>query len=276
MFDQVGTPKMKKIALAAAAISMMFAGAASAADMAPRYAKAPPPVVPIFSWTGFYIGVNAGGGWNERTGDHYCITPGGVVAGAGCSVSLPGTVEASGALAGAQVGYNWQAGNIVFGGEADIQWSGIRESSAFNLACCLPVVAPPGFAATTSQDLRWFGTARGRLGFVVGERGLLYGTAGLIYGEQAVSFSALSPGANYAAASSEIRTGWIAGAGFEYAFTNNLSGKVEAMYYDMGSERIAFLNPGTGFTLNANFDYTGVIARAGLNWKFGGPVVARY
>jgi hypothetical protein len=125
-------PLMKKLALAAAAIFALFAGSASAADMA---VKAPPLAAPVFSWTGFYVGLNAGGGWNERTGDHFCVTPGGVLAGVGCSVSVNGTVEASGALAGGQIGYNWQTGSIVWGGEADIQWSGIKGSSAFNLAC---------------------------------------------------------------------------------------------------------------------------------------------
>ena len=264
---------MKKLALAAAAIFALFAGSASAADMA---VKAPPLAAPVFSWTGFYVGLNAGGGWNERTGDHFCVTPGGVLAGVGCSVSVNGTVEASGALAGGQIGYNWQTGSIVWGGEADIQWSGIKGSSAFNLACCLPVTAPPGFAATSSQDLQWFGTVRGRLGVAVAERGLIYGTAGLIYGEEAISFSAVAPGITYARAASSIRTGWTAGGGFEYAFTNNLSGKVEGLYYDMGRQTISFTSPATNFTLNNSFKYTGVMARAGLNWKFGGPAVARY
>jgi outer membrane immunogenic protein len=267
---------MKQFALAVAAtFAILFAGTASAADLPARtYTKAPPPA-PVFGWTGFYFGVNAGGGWGDRTGDHFCVNPGGVVAGIGCSVTQPGTVQTSGALAGVQAGYNWQSGMIVWGGEADIQWSGIRGSSAFDLACCLPIPAPPPLAAASSQDLRWFGTARGRLGVVVGERGLLYGTAGLIYGEEAVSFTALGP-VNYAAASTSIRTGWIAGGGVEYAFTNNFTGKFEGLYYDMGRQTISFTSPGTLFTLNDAFKYTGVIARAGLNWKFGGPVVAKY
>ena len=82
---------MKKLALTAVAIFALFAGSASAADMA---VKAQPVAVPVFSWTGFYVGVNAGGGWNERTGDHFCVTPAGVLAGTGCSASVNGTVAA--------------------------------------------------------------------------------------------------------------------------------------------------------------------------------------
>ena len=106
---------MKKIALAAAAASLMFvgAGAASAADMAPRYAKAPPPVVaPIFSWTGMYVGGQVGYGWDRAswtTTDH---TLG----------NLESNVQdGSGWLAGGQLGARWQSGALVFGSKP-IRW----------------------------------------------------------------------------------------------------------------------------------------------------------
>ena len=73
---------------------------------------------------------------------------------------------------------------------------------------------------------------------------LIYGTAGLIYGEEAISFAAVAPGITYAAAASSIRTGWTAGAGFEYAFTNNLQPRSKDLYYDMGRQTISFDQPG--------------------------------
>jgi len=267
--------KTKLIGLLAGVISLGAAGAASAADMAVKARPLPPPA-PIFTWTGFYLGVNAGGGWNDDTGVNSCITPFGVVNGFGCSPTTGSNLRPSGGLAGAQAGYNMQSGRVVWGVEADIQWSGIRASNSVGLACCNPVPVAGAGTLNMSQDLRWFGTVRGRLGFAVAERGLLYGTAGLIYGEEAVAFSVVFPAVTYAAAASSTRTGWTAGAGFEYAFTNNLTGKIEGLYYDMGTQRIAFTSPLTGFTSVGDYQYKGVIARAGLNWKFGGPVVAKY
>jgi outer membrane immunogenic protein len=265
---------VKKLALTILA-AIGLSTAANAADMAVKARPLPPPA-PVFSWTGFYIGVNAGGGWNKDTGDNFCINPGGVVNGVGCNVAPAGTVTPSGGLAGAQAGYNAQSGAFVWGLEADIQWSGIRDSSSVAVACCNPAPLPNAGTFNSSHDFRWFGTVRGRLGVAVAERGLIYGTGGLIYGEEAVSFALVFPLITYAAAASSIRTGWTAGAGFEYAFTNNLTGKVEALYYDMGTQTIAVTSPVSGYTLGTTYDYKGVIARAGLNWKFGGPVVAKY
>lgn len=266
---------MKRLVLAVAAILLGFAGAASAADMAVKAAR--PAVAPAFSWTGFYVGVNAGYGWNDRSGDVTCIGPTGIPAGPGCFGDVLGTLRSQGGLAGGQVGYNWQSGMIVFGGEADLQWSGIRNSSSFFVPCCLPANAnPTAFATTTTQDLRWFGTVRGRLGVAVAGRGLLYGTAGAIFGEEAVSYSMTGAVVNYAASTSSSRAGWTAGGGFEYAFTNNLTGKVEGLYYDMGSQTISFVSPVTQYTANGTYRYTGALVRGGLNWKFGGPVVAKY
>lgn len=237
----------------------------------------PVAVAPVFSWTGFYLGVNAGYGWNDRSGDITCVGPTGIPAGPGCQSDVLGTLRPQGALAGGQVGYNWQSGVIVFGAEADLQWSGIRQTSTFFVGCCLPPLAnPTAFASTATQDLRWFGTVRGRLGVAVAERGLLYGTAGLIYGEEAVNYSLIGAVVNYAASASSTRAGWTAGAGFEYAFTNNLTGKIEGLYYDMGSQTISFTNAITQYTENGTYRNRGALARAGLNWKFGGPVVAKY
>jgi outer membrane immunogenic protein len=254
-----------------AAAAAVIAGPAFAADMATRapvYTKAPAPI-PVYSWTGFYVGLNGGGGWNNTTGDQSCLTPGPafILAGPGCSTTTTGTLKPSGGLFGGQAGYNWQTGMWVWGIETDIQWSGIKDAASFTVPCCLPGLGTPG-AGTTSQNLDWFGTVRGRLGITVWDRGLLYGTGGLIYGEEKVSETVTFPAVAYGAAASSTRTGWTAGAGFEYAFTNNVTGKVEGLWYDMGSQTIGFTSPVTNFTENGTFNYKGALVRAGLNWKF--------
>lgn len=271
----------KLVVVVIAAVSSIFSiSAAAAADMAVKAQiyKAPPPIVaPVYSWTGFYLGVNAGYGWSNRSGDISCIGPTGIPAGLGCLGDVTETLRPQGALAGGQVGYNWQSGMIVWGAEADLQWSGIKNSSSFFVPCCLPAQAnPTAFSSNATQDLRWFGTVRGRLGVAVAERGLLYGTAGLIYGEEAVRYSLIGVATTYAASGSSTRTGWTAGGGFEYAFANNLRGKIEGLYYDMGSETISFVSPITAYRESGTFRYNGTLVRGGLNWKFGGPVVARY
>jgi outer membrane immunogenic protein len=259
---------MRKV-LGLVGATLLFAGPAFAADL-PVKAPRAVPFMPVYNWTGFYVGVNGGAGWNNTSGDQFCLSPAPafIVGGPGCSVANPGSLKPSGGLFGGQAGYNFQNGMFVWGIETDIQWSGIKDSATQTVACCLPVVNPTAGIGTTSQDLDWFGTVRGRLGITVWDRGLLYGTGGLIYGQEKVSESVTFPAVGYAASASSTRAGWTAGAGFEYAFTNNVTGKIEGLYYDMGSQTIGFTSPVTGFTESASFNYKGALVRAGLNWKF--------
>jgi outer membrane immunogenic protein len=261
----------KFVAAFAFAIAVLAGGVAFAADMpvkAPLY-KAPP-VDPGYSWTGFYVGINGGGGWNDPTGNFFCVTPAPalLVAGPGCWSTSANTLRPSGGLFGGQAGYNWQAGRLVWGIETDIQWSGIKASTSFAVPCCIPTFTSAVGPGTTSQNLDWFGTVRGRLGVTIWDRGLLYGTGGLIYGHESVSDSQTFPLVAYGSSATSTRTGWTGGAGFEYAFTNNLTGKVEGLWYDMGSQAINFTSPLTTFSLGSNFNFKGSLVRGGLNWKF--------
>ena len=117
---------MKKIAFATVAVSMLLTGAASAADLGarPYYSKAPAPILAAYNWSGFYIGVNGGGGWADKCWDIY-NNVGAVVAPAfreGCHTASGGTI-------GGQVGYRWQAGNWVFGLEGQGNWADFTGSN---------------------------------------------------------------------------------------------------------------------------------------------------
>lgn len=283
-------------AIATAAFTTVAAiSAASAADMAPRYTKAPPPVVEVWNWTGFYLGGNAGYSWGRSNTDvSYFNTVTGLPIAPPAGSILGSGFDMNGAIAGGQAGYNWQVNNWVWGLEADIQWSdekgrGIHSCSATLIGGpCLPGLTflPPGATGTSlalDQKLEWFGTLRGRAGLVATPQVLLYATGGLAYGsiKSTATLAGFTPAGIAVAAvgtNTETRVGWTVGAGMEGMITRNWTAKLEYLYMDLGG-----FNAGT-FTLapaatiggNVHSNFTDHILRAGLNYKFGGPVVAKY
>lgn len=277
---------MKKIALAAVAASLMFGNAASAADLARRtYTKAPPPVIaPVYNWTGLYIGGNVGGGWSRDSGATRCVDPAGVVNGPLCQNVPGGTIDGSGVIGGLQAGYNWQVSpNWLIGVEADIQGADIKGSTTLNGP--FPLFGG-GFGVpttyTASEKIDWFGTVRGRVG-ITADSVLLYVTGGLAYGHARLNTDLFSgPGAplpfTFPASASVTKAGWTAGGGVEWGFASNWSVKVEGLYYDLGTTTvIAGPTVGApGYIRGKDFDLHGAIGRVGLNYRFGGPVVARY
>ena len=258
---------MNKLILAGAALAVasVMAGAANAADMplkAPVYA-------PAFTWTGVYLGVNAGYGWMDTTGDNFCTNPFGVVNGNGCQPASSGAVDPKGGFVGGTLGLNYQTGAFVWGVETDIQVSGVSNSTAaIAIPCCIGVPGAGTTPLTRAVNMDWFGTVRGRLGYALWDRALIYGTGGVMYAEEKTN-SLLIAAAPYQANSDSTRTGWVAGAGLEYAFTNNLSAKIEGLFFDLGSETIAVKSPVFGFAETTNFKYSGELVRIGLNVKFG-------
>ncbi len=275
---------------------VVLASSASAADLAPRpYTKAPPAIVEVWNWTGFYIGGNAGYSWGRSNTDvsfFNTVTGAPIVPPAGSILS--NGFDMNGGIAGGQAGYNWQASNWVFGLEADLQWSGERGRSAFSCAAtiaggvCLPGLTflPPGATGANfalDRSLEWFGTVRGRAGVSVTPQVLLYATGGLAYGSIKTSgaFSGFNPNGGVVTAfgsSSQTRVGWTIGAGIEGMITRNWSAKLEYLYVDLGSYNSATVSlaPASLIGVNVNSRFTDSILRAGINYRFGGPVVAKY
>jgi outer membrane immunogenic protein len=288
------TSALKVIATAALA-AMAVIPAASAADMAPRYTKAPPVMVEIWNWTGFYIGGNAGYSWGRSNTDVSYFNS---VTGAAI-VPPPGSItnasfNMDGAIAGGQAGYNWQTGSTVWGVEADLQWSGEKGGAAYRCAAtavggvCLPGLTflPAGATGTNiaiGQSLEWFGTARLRGGFLVSPRVLLYATGGLAYGSIKTTAALAGFNANGVAvaavgSNSETRVGWTVGAGIEGMLTQNWTAKLEYLYMDLGNYNAGTFTLAPLATINGqvNSNFRDHILRAGINYKFGGPVVAKY
>ena len=276
------------ITLIAGVSAVALMRTASAADL-PLKA---PIEVPVYNWTGFYIGLNGGFGWGRNdadfTGDGQNNAGNDLI-----SRVFDGTrnfnqltrsqdIDSEGAFGGAQLGYNWQfAGAWVAGLEADIQASGLHGSFT-RIAPLIPL------ALSAEQTLDWFGTARGRLGYLVNERVLLFGTAGLAYGQTKESsnffanandtFIGATTTLHCPAGSpclggqvSNTSAGWTAGAGVEWAATNRVTLKFEYLHISLPDSTFVMsaLPPATGnATVTANFHNQFDIVRAGLNWRF--------
>lgn len=260
---------MKRILIASAVFaSLLTATSAFAADL-PVYTKAPAVAV-VYDWTGLYIGTNVGYSWGRGTTD-------GSVTSIPATTVLPltGRADVNGFVGGAQLGYNWQAGRFLYGLEGDIQFSNERGSGDV----CTAAGCPAGsFVFTRDYKLDWFGTARGRIGYLPAERLLLYVTGGLAYGNFSGSSSTLPLDIG---TWSSLKAGWTVGAGAEAALGSNWSVKFEYLYMDLGNvggstATNTVLRTTSTFAFNTKF--TDNILRVGLNYKFGGPaaVVAKY
>jgi outer membrane immunogenic protein len=269
---------MKKILLAGVALAGLVAGAgaASAADLPARTAPiAPAPVfqaVPVFTWTGFYVGVNAGYGWHNSDDNSIFVPPGTFVTAPGATGVVSFADDSGdGFVGGGQVGYNFQFGSFVAGVEADLHWAdlGGGNGAAF---------VPAGFPATyvpagAAGGLDWFGTVRARLGFAF-DRALVYATGGFAYGgaDDNNGFNGLVNN------NDDVRTGWALGGGVEYAFTQNLTLGVEGLWVNLegenngtfiGTEVVGLTTtPVYAATADRDDDNDFFVARAKLNFKF--------
>jgi outer membrane immunogenic protein len=239
-------------ALLAAVAAIGFASVASAADMpakAPVYKAAP---VAMYNWTGFYVGLNAGGSWGHQDNSLVDTTTG--------ITLLENSDHIDGFIGGGQIGYNWQVNQWVFGLEADFQGSGQKADGAF----ALPVIGAPGSLSIAYTDkLDWFGTVRGRLGWAI-DRWMPYITGGWAYGHGELSGTSTFLGITTASSDTHNYSGWTIGGGVEWAFYNNWSAKFEYLYIDFGdaTQIIAPTVSVVSGTLTDN------IVRGGINYRF--------
>jgi outer membrane immunogenic protein len=271
---------MKKLALAVSILAIT-AAAASAADMAPApYTKAPVVVPPVYNWTGFYIGANAGGAWGKSDPatstvyssiGYFDVSSVAAVNAAGLQ-----RINSSGFTGGGTAGYNWQTGSVVFGIESDFNYFGLKGSTSSTAV--YPCCAPTTFSINSSTSSDWLFTLRPRVGFLVTPALLLYGTGGLAVADVKSNFLFTDQfGAVESAANSTTRTGWTAGAGAEYTLMNGWSIKGEYLHVDLGSSSLTSTNLNFGNNVFTHtIDWHSDIVRVGVNYKFGGPVVANY
>jgi outer membrane immunogenic protein len=248
---------MKNILLSTVAFVGLTAGA-MAADLPMRAAPpAPMPVAiaPAFTWTGFYVGVNGGVAFQDDNNDR--------------NRNRRGGGDDSSILGGGQIGYNMQFGMFVAGIEADIQ--------AIDFERINPRLANGnnnnGNNANNNRnnedEVDVFGTVRGRLGLAAFDRGLIYATGGLAWKSDEGNNGG---GRNNGGGNGSENIGFTVGGGVEYAFTNNISLKVEGLYVDFSEDKNGRNRRNNNNVNNINFTGNGArefgLVRAGLNFRF--------
>jgi outer membrane immunogenic protein len=242
---------MKKILLAGTALLTAISGSAMAADMRPAPAPAPvytkaPMMAPAFSWTGCYIGGNVGGLWARKDWSTFGVAE--------------SSLDISSWLAGGQVGCNYQVSTWVFGIQGDYAWTNANGTATDG------VLIVGGLPLSDETNIKSLASVTGRVGYAW-DRFLFYVKGGGAWEKDNYSTEFTVTGVDFGIAS-ETRTGWTAGVGGEYAFTDWLTGFVEYDYYDFGTKSNSFTN--TNLTVSLiDIKERKSVAKAGLNFKFG-------
>jgi outer membrane immunogenic protein len=249
-------------------VSVVALGAASPA------VAAPPP--PIYSWTGFYAGVNAGYSWGDV--DSNLNVPG-LAGNFGLGGGLPGSFPVSlipqGVIGGAQAGYNWQVNpSWLVGVEADLQGSAEKDHAnrGFRYGCDVEGLTC-NLTQTRDAKIEWFGTVRGRIGWLSTPTNLLYLTGGLAYGRVSATGTVTddinNTGASFSFGDSRLKAGYALGGGFEAAFANSAKWtlKMEYLYINLGSIGGSGFEPISGNFYSWDAKFVDHIVRVGVNYK---------
>jgi outer membrane immunogenic protein len=247
---------MKKILLGSAAFVMISVGSAVAADMP---VKAPPLPPPVMLWDAVYIGLEGGYGWKEN---HWTQT---ATFGAGVIPLDATNGDTNGGLAGGVIGFTRQYGTWVWGAEFSWDWADLKGTRGH--------VVFPNYSSTTKVD--WLATFTGRFGFVLGanQNWLLYAKAGGAFADEEHHINFL--GVPVTAGVAGTRTGWLAGAGVEYAFGSgvgffsNASFKFEYNFMDLGRDftQFRYLASPAGLVENWDIKQQVHVFKVGLNWR---------
>lgn len=251
---------MNKLLLVA--VGVMTAGLsvpASAADLAARpYTKAPmAPVAAIYDWSGFYVGLNGGGGSAHNCWD--LLVPAGSIA-QGCHDSTGGTV-------GGQVGYRWQTGGWVFGVEGQGNWADFSGSNP------TPIGGNPFGGLTDRTRIDAFGLLTGQVGYSWNNvLGYVKGGAAVV-SDKYDAF--VAPGVPFASAN-ETRWGATVGAGLEMGFAQNWSVGVEYNHIFLEDHNIGLITPAGALAGTVRIGQDVDMGLVRVNYRWGGPVIAKY
>ena len=251
---------MRKTLLAAAGLASLAIAPALAADLPARtYTKAPAVVAPIYDWSGFYIGLNGGGASSREC---YTITS---VAGAAVVPNSEGCHNATGGLVGGQLGYRWQASNWVFGLEAQGDWASLNGSNS-SLTAIIPY--------TNQTKIDALGLFTGQVGYAWNNV-LWYVKGGAAVSDNKYSSFFTASGVVFNQ-TTETRWGGVVGTGLEIGFAPNWSVAFEYDHLFMGNPNVTFPVSAIAVTRSDNIRQDVDMGTVRINYRFGGPVVARY
>jgi outer membrane immunogenic protein len=270
---------MKRLFFALMSVTLMSVtvlaggGTAIAADLEPYYRAPPPVLVPLFTWTGFYVGGNVGGAATSIN-ELWSPLPSSATFGA---FPITGSTGGASFAGGFQAGYNWQfAPTWVAGIEGDWSWANATGNINQPWVLNSSGVVVPGSFTSMSSTLEWVSSIRVRLGYLVTPTLMAYGTAGGTWGKidyAASSFAPATPPPPYAtsAAFSNTQGGWVAGAGLEWAFTPNWLLRGEYLFYSL-SGFPSVVAPSANYpALPSGYSWSNTnvgVARLGLSYKF--------
>ena len=209
-------------------LALAAAMPASAADLPRSQPYKAPAYVAQYNWTGFYLGINAGGAWGDSDWNGFAVSN-----------------SPSGGMVGVTAGYNWQGMGSpwVFGIEGDVDWTNIKDS-----ATCA------GLSCETRNN--WLGTVRGRVGYAW-DRWMPYVTGGAAFGDVEANRAGF-------AGNKDTNVGWTVGLGVEGVIAGNWTAKLEYLYADLGDTTCSAASCGVA----TNVDLTANVVRAGLNYRF--------
>ena len=259
---------MKKILLGVIGLIALGAAApAVAADLPARpYVKAPVMIPAIYDWSGFYIGLNGGGGSSRKCWDNNNVFGVPVV-----PAVREGCHNATGGMVGGQIGYRWQSAPWVFGVEAQGDWADFKGSNP-----SIPVALIAGVPLLTNQTkIDAIGLFTGQIGYAWNNVLWYVKGGGALTDDR---YNGVLTGTNTLLdTSTETRWGGTVGTGVEVAFAPDWSVAVEYDHLFMGSRNLNFTTVGTGtFTRNDRITQDVDIATVRVNYRWGGPVIAKY
>jgi outer membrane immunogenic protein len=259
---------MKKFLLGTVGlVALSLSAPASAADLAARpYTKAPPMVAAMYDWSGFYLGVNGGWGSSRNCWDQ--LSP------AGAFIVAEGCHDATGGVAGGQIGYRWQSSAFVVGVEAQGDWADLSGSNQ--------IVLNPAFV--NRSRINAFGLFTGQIGYAWNNALLYVKGGGAVTNNRYDIFTSAAgfpPNALVANSGDQTRWGGVAGVGLEYAFIPNWSVAVEYDHLFMDNRNATLVNAGVSvpagaFLANERIRQDVDLVTVRVNYRWGGPVIAKY
>jgi outer membrane immunogenic protein len=258
---------LRKVLPAAIGLFALGIASASAADLARPYTKAPAIMPALYDWSGFYIGLNGGGGSARTCWDLMNLAGAPVV-----PVTSEGCHNATGGLVGGQIGYRWQAANWVFGLEAQGDWAQLKGSNPSSPAALTAIV-------TNQTKIDAIGLFTGQVGYAW-NNGLFYVKGGAAVADERYQgiFTGVGgiPVGAVLDSKTEARWGGAIGTGFEFAFAPNWSVGVEYDHLFLGDHSNSFAATTLANSRIDNIKQNVDMGTVRVNYRFGGPVIPKY